>query len=254
MEAFRGTDAAGRGERLVEGIKIARARRARMLDLIKTDPKTALEHAVPYHERKDLPPEILALLEELVSGNGRYDVIAVDHITDQGLRGETKRSFTLDGSTFSVSTYGRRSGTSTKLNLSGHGVALDGAMAMHESPVRELDSAERADLGLPTEGIAVEAYDRFLIVGDRDAVVRMVSEIEAGENKPNPFAKEPASLAAGTVKTRKTSGTESPTAQSPLDEGGEEAREGRLPNPYGPREPRPCCTFARGSRTKPMSR
>ncbi len=201
-----------------------------MLDLIRTDPTNALDHAVTYRLRKGLPSQVVALLEELVSGKGRYDVMAVDHVTDQGLRGETRRSFTtLDGRTLSVSTYGRRSHTPTKNSLSGHGIALDGFMAMHESPVRELDSAERADLDLPADGVALAAYDRFIVVEDREAMARIASEIEAVEDKVNPFSKEPASLVADTVKMRRVSGTEPPTAQSPLDDGGSSSAGGLAP-------------------------
>ena len=63
-----------RAAMLAEGERLAKARREEMAHLIKSDPEHALAAAVPYGVRKQLPPGIVNLLEEPVSGRGDYSV------------------------------------------------------------------------------------------------------------------------------------------------------------------------------------
>src|SRR5687768_13548845 len=58
----------GAGADVAEGIELAKARREWMAELIRTNPKRALEVAVPMAVRAQLPASVLEQLEERVSG------------------------------------------------------------------------------------------------------------------------------------------------------------------------------------------
>src|SRR5207245_5073311 len=65
----------GKAALLAEGEQLAKARREEMAQLIKSDPRHALELAVPYGVRKQLRGSIDSLLETRVSGRGDYQVL-----------------------------------------------------------------------------------------------------------------------------------------------------------------------------------
>ena len=61
--------AAGEREQLVsEGVELAKARRPFFKELVKADPRRALEQAVPMVTRQQLPTQVVRHLEERVSG------------------------------------------------------------------------------------------------------------------------------------------------------------------------------------------
>lgn len=62
--------AAGVGEGLQAGIRLAQQRRNELLRLIEKNPRRALELAVPHAVRQQLPEEIQSLLEERVDAQG----------------------------------------------------------------------------------------------------------------------------------------------------------------------------------------
>src|ERR1043166_5733009 len=55
-----------------EGVALAQTRRRAMADLIQTNPKHALELAVPYSVRESLPAPVTTLLEEAVNTRANY--------------------------------------------------------------------------------------------------------------------------------------------------------------------------------------
>jgi hypothetical protein len=60
-----------------EGLQLAEVRRTVLAALIPTDPKQALDRAVPMAVRQALPPMIVARLEERVNAKGFYGVLGV---------------------------------------------------------------------------------------------------------------------------------------------------------------------------------
>lgn len=133
-----------RGEMRTEGVSLAEARRKIMAGLIEKDPREALANTLPVIVRQQLPQEVRNLLEERVSGEG--DLFVVRGI---GRPGETTTvptitQATLDTRTFLAYTYGDRSLTPTLNDISIHGIALDGKMAVLDSPVRRLEAGETA--------------------------------------------------------------------------------------------------------------
>src|SRR5688572_8106372 len=75
-ETFLNTSATERtADLMTQGAELARNRRAEMAELIKRDPKAALEAAIPMAVRQRLPQAIIDQLEEHVSGRAFYGVL-----------------------------------------------------------------------------------------------------------------------------------------------------------------------------------
>ncbi|MEY4243070.1 MAG: hypothetical protein RLZZ245_655 [Verrucomicrobiota bacterium] len=136
-----GLPAAGTGAGLQRGLELANQRRHALLEMIQKNPRRALELAVPYATRRQLPAEILALLEERVDAQGDLLVESTTLENDRGCM--TTRTATLrDGKVFNVHAYGRRSAMPTRDGIAIHGVALEGKLALLDLPGRVLEPAE----------------------------------------------------------------------------------------------------------------
>lgn len=140
-------DEAARATLSAEGRRLAEIRRPAFKDLITTDPRRALAEAVPMVVRQKLPLSVVAMLEERVADRGELRVYAAS--PDSAERGE--RPFvryveTAEGRTFEANVYGRREqDLISKPNASIIGVALDGQIAVSESPLRRLEVGEIPD-------------------------------------------------------------------------------------------------------------
>ncbi|HYY58859.1 MAG TPA: hypothetical protein VE842_16125, partial [Pyrinomonadaceae bacterium] len=140
----------------VRGKELATQRRALMAQLIREDPQSAVEVAVPAHLKAKLPGEIGREVEEVVSGYGDYLVRVydeIDPVTGEFRHGRTERKVVIKGKTYEARVYGYQEGMTTKHNIAIRGVVMDGVMALAESPVRELEDEEKDAF---TEGVEVE--------------------------------------------------------------------------------------------------
>jgi M6 family metalloprotease-like protein len=146
----------------LEGIALARERRGEMLALIQSDPELALALTVPAALRALLPPSVEELLETRVSGRGDYEILmAVQRLGARQPEAEIHRA-TIGGRSYEAFVYGRRSRQQSQEGASLHGIALDGRMAVHESPLRVLEPGEIVPAGVragrcPVSGAAVAA-------------------------------------------------------------------------------------------------
>jgi len=145
---------------LLEGHTLGLSRRAALAELIKTDPRAALEQAVPDHVRRQLPESIQSLLEERVSGRGFFGVL-IANFPDES-RAEVTREVMLNHRRYDAFVYGRRVSQTTRENELLWGIAIDRALAIHESPVRALSAAESAGLDpsgrCPVSGLEARAH------------------------------------------------------------------------------------------------
>jgi len=123
-----------------EGIQLADAQRVLMKDLIQSDPKRALEQAVPMVVRQQLPAFVLARLEQRVGGRGDLETLAVS-APDKGVPA-VQREARIDGHIYRAHTYGRRAESAIRKNVPLHGVAVDGHLAVSENPLRVLEVGE----------------------------------------------------------------------------------------------------------------
>ncbi|MCI0537618.1 MAG: PKD domain-containing protein [Verrucomicrobiales bacterium] len=126
-----------------EGVELAHKRRDEMSDMIQSHPDHALQLAVPFHVRQELPASVASFLEEPISARGDLAVLAA--LLAPGHEGEIApvyRTATIGDQTYEAFVYGRRLGEPTREGIPLHGVALDRLLAVHENPVRILDSRE----------------------------------------------------------------------------------------------------------------
>jgi hypothetical protein len=127
-----------------KGVELARARREALKRLIMTDPERALKEAVSYADRKRLPAEVVALLEERVSGRG---TLLQALSTDESGENPVQKSYAVEfpRRAYDAYVYGRRVDQSINRAIPLHGIAVDEALAVHEQPARLLEREELAD-------------------------------------------------------------------------------------------------------------
>ncbi|MCE9612044.1 MAG: PKD domain-containing protein [Chthoniobacter sp.] len=143
--------AAGREERvglLAEGRSLATARRSVLARMIPADPRRALENAVPMVVRRQLPAEVVSLLEERVSAKGFFGVLGAYGApeADQPVRREVRLAA---GSKYHAFIFGRRARQQTTESISVSGIAVDRALALDERPLRVLENGEVPDSARP---------------------------------------------------------------------------------------------------------
>lgn len=156
---------------MAEGLDLAQQRRDEIADLIDQNPKRALELAVPMSVRSGLPSEIVALLEEPVSGRGDLSVVATVAAPGKtlSLRPVERRVTMRDRREFETFTYGLREQVPTRKNLAIQGIAVDGKLALTELPGRILEPAEVAaleagDKTCPTSGLTTSTTGDEVVV------------------------------------------------------------------------------------------
>ncbi len=155
VDQFQAVDAATREGLIPEGVVLATTRRAALKELMESHPERALELMVPLAIRRELPEAITDLLEERVSARGDFEILAAvptpdaSPNTDRGFR-PLQRRVVIGDRLLEASVFGLRLGEPTQFGVALHGVALDGKIALAESPFRALEAVEqmerRADL------------------------------------------------------------------------------------------------------------
>lgn len=142
---LRGFDPASATPTVVaEGQRLAAARQPVMLELMRENPRAALERSLKWNEWAALPAEIQALVEKPFSSRADFSVISDDR--PEGARGGhlQTRFLSLAGGSFDALVYGRRTHLSTKLATPLQGITLSGQAALWESPVYRLEGVELA--------------------------------------------------------------------------------------------------------------
>lgn len=127
-----------------EGVKLAKARRPIFKQLIQGDPRRALMEAVPMVVRQSLPAEIVSELEERVADRGELRVYAAGpESKENGEKAFLRYAETKSGRTFEAYVYGRREfDYRSKPDVHVIGVAMEGDLALSESPLRRLEPGE----------------------------------------------------------------------------------------------------------------
>jgi hypothetical protein len=199
-------DEPSRRAMLDEGADLAKAHRIAIKSLIVSDPRRAIEMAVPMVIRQKLPPQLLAMLEERISGIGALEVLAISPDSDPS-EPIVRRFTRLGDREWRAYVYGRRAGEMSKESTMLNGIAIDRIMAVDESPIRSMELGEVPDpakeviekcpvSGLSTEverevgesmppvtaeTPAIEAGDQIIFLCDGGHIRQLVSEILAGE-------------------------------------------------------------------------
>lgn len=133
--------AAERSALVEEGLRLARERRVIFKRLIETNPRQAIASAVPMVVRQQLPPEVVAQLEDRVQATADVEVLAVSPDSDPSE--PIVRRFTRVGDEeLRTFVYGRRTEHDSLRQVPVQGVAVDGVLALAESPLRVLEVGE----------------------------------------------------------------------------------------------------------------
>jgi hypothetical protein len=170
-----------------EGMLLVEARRAQLEDLIQSNPKRALELAVPEAVRGRLPEAVAARLESWIDTIGDLNVLAA--YPEPGHESEVKpivREVVLADRTLQAFVYGRREGAPTRRGVRLHGIVLDNLMAVSENATRQLPPEDPSALLVSGQYRACAVCGRMadfesdeLAVHTGDEVVVVCSETDA---------------------------------------------------------------------------
>ncbi|WP_035616024.1 Calx-beta domain-containing protein [Haloferula sp. BvORR071] len=163
------------------GAQLAAARRTEFKALIATDPRRALERAVPRVLRQDLPDAIVAELEMPISAKGDLNVYMGRPADGMEVKPEqlTMRYFEANGVSYKARVYGDLSNVMTRQGLPLQGVAVDRELAVAENAVRPLEKGERIPAGTvventcPVSGETTEAVSTGVAVTDETPTVEI---------------------------------------------------------------------------------
>ncbi len=142
---YQAASASEKAKLVSEGMQLASARRTVLASLIRKAPEQALAAAVPVMARAALPMEVLPFLEERVHGVGDLQLLAATPAPGKRLAESKFHSVTVNGREFRTYSYGQRARAINLRNISIHGIALDGVLAMSDSPIRILEPGETAN-------------------------------------------------------------------------------------------------------------
>ena len=176
---------AGTGDEL-EGLRLAKTRRVEMARLIRENPAEAIANRVDQDTREVLPESIRGELEQPLHGRGRFDALSISrlakssHLAEMAAQyhgldprlakglakreGETRlvqshmQELTHNGRAYTAHTYGALRGLTSRDNLLFNGIALDGHVALDESPVRLMGKTSKSN-ALATGEVEKEGQD-----------------------------------------------------------------------------------------------
>lgn len=158
LDAFRqwavrytAADDAEKPALFAEGLRLAKARGEAMAQIIRNDPKAAIDALLPYELRKAMPPEIAERIEHRVSGVGDLMVVGVKPLPGATVDEPIYRTANLKGKEYRAYTHGKRLAdiSRTQTPILGVGVTLaDGSRlaAVRDEAYEVLEKSEAADL------------------------------------------------------------------------------------------------------------
>jgi hypothetical protein len=199
-----------------EGVALARTRLTALADLVITDPRRALEQAVPYAVRAGLPESVRALLEEPVNARGDYEVLCVLPVPGRAhAEAPLLRVATVAGQRFQVFTFDHGLDYVTRRDVPLNGVAVpaDSASAPPAPPI-PLDAPRLLALD-PNPARRLDADERAARAPGAVAALELGGEVRAFRDPAEAAAWADEATAALALETPEVP----PTAESPYTEG-----------------------------------
>ena len=176
-----------RAQMLEEGIRLAKERRPVFKDLIKSDPRAALENAVPMVVRQQLPTSVLSLLETRINEIGALRVLQGVPMPGEPLPmgSMTFREAELkSGKTYRAYVYGEREQKLTwTAGASLNGVVLDSDFAVNEKPTREMEIGEKLPADKPVVTSCPVSGKQVLAANEAPAVITESTPAAEGANE-----------------------------------------------------------------------
>lgn len=182
LTTWRRAETAAQPALMAAGRELAIARRAALKHLIQTDPRLALELAVPVGLRRELPAEVETQLERRIDARGNLEV----SISCLGLVTRIERVAVIGSQRYEAFSYGRRETQHTKFGLPLHGIAVDEVAALADEPFRMLDDGEKQLRGLGPETLAVTVGSEVATVRDAADLGKLRSRLIAAESGEGP--------------------------------------------------------------------
>lgn len=184
------------------GGNLASARRTAFKELIRANPRAAIERAVSQEIRGRLPSSVSQFLEKSIAASGDFNVVAIDGF-DPGEDHRITREVVIGGSSYKAYVYGRKSRMTTKLDIPLRGVILDDLIAVNENSIRKIDPAEFAARGVETSKlgentIVADAGGELRFFRDREEFEKFAGDLEAWETKHAPDRSEMSPWTEGT--------------------------------------------------------
>lgn len=140
-------DAASRAAMLGEGLGLAQQRKSQMLKMIEAHPQAAIQQALPYAVRRELPAAFDSLVEKVVSGQGDLNVLgSTGRPSEAQPTSPIQRWVSLNGEKYRAFVYGSRLQGVTQKGTPLWGVALGGTVAVSDDVGRLLSQEESIDL------------------------------------------------------------------------------------------------------------
>ncbi|MEQ1748466.1 MAG: Calx-beta domain-containing protein [Prosthecobacter sp.] len=173
-----------RADMIQEGQRLAHARRPIFKQLIQSDPRRALMEAVPMVVRQSLPAEIVSELEERVADRGELRVyVAGPESKVNGDKAFLRYVETRTGRTYETYVYGRREfDYRSKPEVHVIGVAMEGELALSESPLRRLEPGEIPPAGKKqVEVCPVSGKNTARAMPPPTPVAETVTAVETGD-------------------------------------------------------------------------
>ncbi|MDE0578181.1 MAG: C-type lectin domain-containing protein, partial [Opitutales bacterium] len=128
-----------------------------------------MQQIIPSTTRERLPAEICSEFADIVSGVGNLEVLHACFGPKEGYRQTIFRTIRMhDGRKYNVSAYGQRSIFQEKIGMSVLGAAIDGELALLDSPARVLVQEEATGSGLSLDQTHVEISGERLSFDSRE--------------------------------------------------------------------------------------
>ena len=182
LASWRQTGPQAHAALAANGHQLAVARRAALKELIATDPRIALEQAIPRSLRAELPADVTAELESPVDAFGRLEVIAVCF----GSEDRTDRRVVIGERAYQAYVYGQRLEALTKDHLAIHGIAIDDRIAVSELPYRRLESSELPGTGTGPATLTVAVGDTTMAFPSSKALAAWSEQVATVEASAGP--------------------------------------------------------------------
>ena len=172
-------DAAAKAAFEAEGVELARARRVALAALIQSDPKRALELAVPLGVRRALPAAVEALLEERVSARGDLMVVAVLPLPGQERSVKPlSRMANIGGKTYDAFPYDWWLEESSLHKVPLNGLAVGNLLAVNASLARLLEPEEIAEVKPRLAGAICSISGQLATVNHQETFLDVGGEIK----------------------------------------------------------------------------
>ena len=181
-------------EHLSKGQRLVSERRVVLKQLIKINPKAAIERAVSPETYYRLPIEVTGHLEKRVSAEGDFIVQVFDEIesSPQNLEAhQIRREVVIGDAKYNAFVYGRKTAMTTKFGTPLGGIILDDRMAVDENSARKLEKAEYTarnidEKKLAEREIAAEVMGEIVYFSNQGEFDQYTSDLAAWEAKIMP--------------------------------------------------------------------